>query len=165
MTLTEVLNKFKNDTSWNTENKDGSHRFDEKLKWLEKTVKEYAKYFNTTEDEVITIMENNRTYSWPNYYQEANFKSVSDFDSLLGIYKTFDDFNNYSNEHWKGFKCPKCGTIGSHPQICIHRLNKDNKCDWVADGLFRAKDGIIVLENGFDVIPIFEPVHNNEGRG
>lgn len=164
MTLTKVLDKFKNDTSWNTENKDGSHRFDDKLKWLEETVMEYADYFHISADEVITIMESKRTYSWPNYYQEANFKSVSEFDNLIGIYKTFDEFNNYAKEHWEGFKCPACGDIGSHPQICIHRLKKDNKCDWVADGLFRAKDGIIVLENNFETIPIFEPVKKTEGK-
>lgn len=158
MTLESVLNNFRNDTSWNTVEKNGTHRFDKEIKWIEEMVKEYAEFFHLSVDEVITIMEENRTYSWPNYYQKANFTDVSDFGELIGIYQTFDEFNEYSKEHWAGFKCPRCGTIGSHPQLCMHRLNKDKICDWSASGLITAKDGVIILENGFKRIPIFEPV-------
>lgn len=158
MTLESVLDKFRNDKSWNTEEKDGSHRFDDKIKWIEEMVNKYAKYFKLSADEIITIMEDKRTYSWPNYYQEANFKDASKFGELVGIFKTFDEFNDYSKKNWMGFKCPKCGTIGKHPQECQHRIDKDKKCDWCAYGLFKAKDGVIILENGFGEIPIFEPM-------
>lgn len=158
MTLESILNKFKNDTSWNTENKDGTHRFDKKLEWLENIAKEYAEYFHLSTDEVIAIMENNRTYSWPNYYQEANFASVSELKELIGVFKTFDEFYNYSKEHWKGFKCPRCGNISNDPQFCEHRTKGDGICDWTSFGLFTAKDSIVILENGFEKIPIFEPV-------
>lgn len=161
MTLERVLDEFRNDKTWNTENKDGTHRFDEKIKWIEKMVKEYAEYFNLSVDDVITKLEEDRTYSWPNYYQEANFNNVSDFGNLLGIYNTFDDFNNYAKENWNGFKCPRCGSIGSHPQLCIHRLNKDGICDWSASGFITSKDGVIILENGFKRIPIFEPINKH----
>lgn len=158
MTLVEVLNNFRNDKNWNTEERNGTRRFDEKIKWIEEMVKEYAEFFQLTTDEIITKMEEDRTYSWPNYYQEANFTKVSDFGELVGIYKTFDEFNDYSKKHWIGFKCPKCKTIGSHPQLCIHRLEKDGICDWSASGLITSKDGVIILENGFKRIPIFEPI-------
>ena len=158
MQLKEVLDNFKNDKSWNTENKDGTHRFDGKLKWIESMVKSYAEYFEMTEDEVITIMEEHRTYSWPNYYQECNFPDVEDFDSLAGIFKTYEDFSNHVVQNWGGFKCPKGGSVSMNPQECIHRIRKDKKCDWAAYGLFESGIRIIILENGFKTIPIFEPV-------
>lgn len=162
--LDEVLEKFKNDKSWNTENKDGSHRFDKKISWIEEMVKEYASFFEVSEDEIIQKMEKGRTYSWPNFYQEANFPSVSAFGDLVGVYKTFEEFNEQSINKWKGFRCPKCKNIGRHPQLCEHRLNKDGICDWTANGLFSGPKRVIILEGGFDTIPIFEPV-DKESEG
>lgn len=162
MRLREVLDNFKNDKSWNTENKDGTHRFDEELNWIESMVKSYAEYFKMTEDEVITIMEERRTYSWPNYYQKHNFPDVKNFDSLAGIFKTYEDFSEHVVKNWIGFKCPRCGSIGMNPQECIHRIRKDKKCDWAAYGLFESNIRIIILENGFKTIPIFEPIPKND---
>lgn len=161
-TLDEVLKQFREDKSWNTENKDGSHRFDKEIAWIEEMVKEYAEYFKMPADEVISIMESQRTYSWPNYYQKANFPSVSSFGDLVGIYKTFDDFRKYALEHWEGFRCPSCGDISPSPQECIHRINKDGKCDWCSYGLFESSERVIILESGFKAIPIFKPI-NKEG--
>lgn len=156
--LEELIEKFKNDKSWNTEYKDGSHRFDKEILWIEEMVNEYAAFFKVSTDEIVDKMESERTYSWPNYYQPANFPSPSSFGELVGIYKTFEEFRSYSEDKFNGFKCPRCGTVGSHPQLCVHRLNKDGTCDWCADGLLKAKDSVIILENGFKSIPIFEPV-------
>lgn len=156
--LKEVINSFREDKNWNTENKDGSHRFDKEIEWIEKMVNEYADYFKMTADEVISIMEEKREYSWPNYYQESNFPSVDNFGKLIGIYKTFDEFQTYAKEHWKGFRCPKCKNVGRHPQECDHRIEKDGKCDWCSYGLFESGKKVVILESGFKAIPIFEPV-------
>lgn len=158
MKLEEVLKKFTEDKLWNTENKDGSHRFDKEIAWIEQMVKEYADFFKMSADEVITIMEKERNYSWPNYYQEANFPNVEEFKNLIGIYKTFDEFNEYAKEHWRGFRCSHCGNIGRHPQECEHRIAQDGKCNWCSCGLFVSEHKIIILESGFKTIAIFEPV-------
>lgn len=157
-TLNEVIKQFTEDKHWNTGEKDGKHRFDKEIAWIEKMVKEYADFFKMSADEAITIMEEKRNYSWPNYYQEANFPSVDKFPKLIGIFKTFEEFKDHTKEHWKGFKCPNCGNIGNHPQECEHRINKDGKCDWCSYGLFESGHKVIVLESGFKAIPIFEPV-------
>ena len=156
--LDELIEKFKNDKHWNTENKNGTHRFDKEIAWIEQMIKEYAEFFKMSEDEVVEIMEKNRDYSWPNYYQKFNFPDTSEFKDLVGIYKTFDEFHAYAEEHYKGFMCPACKTIGSHPQECTHLINKDGKCDWCSYGLFRSSHRVIILENNFKAIPIFEPI-------
>lgn len=162
--LDELIDKFRNDESWNTLERNGSHRFDEKLIWLEQTIKDYAKHFEMSEDEVVEIMEKGRNYSWPNYYQPANFPSIDEFKDLVGVFKTIDDFVEHSRKYWKGFKCPKCKNIGANPQECQHRIDNDGVCDWTSYGLFSGPDKVIVLESGFKVISIFEPVPIEESE-
>lgn len=159
--LDEVIRSFKEDKSWNTEEKNGTHRFDKEIAWIETMVKEYAGFFKMSADEVIDIMEKNRTYSWPNYYQKANFPDVSTFDNLVGIFKTFDEFKEHSKKYWKGFKCPVCGDLSNHPQKCVHRIKKDGKCNWCSYGFFKSFARVIILESGFEAIPIFEPVNKD----
>lgn len=156
-TLNELIETFKNDKSWNTENSDGSHRFDKKIAWIETMIKEYAERFNMPVDKVVELMENKRDYSWPNYYQEANFPPIDD-KNLIGVFETFEAFNEYATKHYKGFRCSKCGNVGIHAQLCEHRIMEDGKCDWTSYGLFESPTKVIILESGFASIPIFEPV-------
>ena len=155
--LEDLLNKFRNDESWNTLNLDGTHRFDKELEWMEQMFKDYARALEIPVDDVVDLAEKNRTYSWPNYYQPANFPGI-DSGNLIGVFRTFEEFRNHSLEHWSGFKCPICGDTTSHPQLCIHRLNRDGKCDWCADGLIKSSIRVIILEYGLEAIPIFEPI-------
>lgn len=155
--LEALLDELRNDKLWNTPEIGGGHRFDKKIAWIEAMIREYAEKFNMSTDEVTEIMESKRTYSWPNYYQEANFPPV-DSKNIIGIYETMDDFHDKAVAMWKGFRCPKCGDITPHPQECIHRHEKDGKCDWCAYGLFRSYRGIIIKSEGLELIPIFEPV-------
>lgn len=160
--LQDTLEKFRNDERWNTPERDGGHRFDREIAWIEKMVGEYAEALKMEPDRVSEIMEKSRTYSWPNYYQEANFPGIN-ADNVIGVFDTFEAFRNHATEHWDGFKCPHCGDVSKHPQLCSHRLNKDGKCDWCAGGLFRSARGVIVIENGLELIPTFEPVPKEAG--
>lgn len=36
--LDELLEKFRSDKGWNTENRDGSHRFDKEIEWIGRMV-------------------------------------------------------------------------------------------------------------------------------
>ncbi len=155
--LRDMLNKFRNDKNWNTENRDGTHRFDEEIEWIESMVNSYADFFHLTPDEVAVEMEAKRTYSWPNYYQQSNFPPL-DGKGVIGIFKTFADFYDYSREHFEGFRCPTCGDISYHPQECKHRIEKDGKCDWCSYGFFPSETKVFILESGFKAIPIFEPI-------
>ncbi|MBQ2972084.1 MAG: hypothetical protein IJE16_06010 [Ruminococcus sp.] len=155
--LEELLEKFRNDKSWNEERPDGSHRFDKEIAWIESMIKDYAEKLNLTTDRVVEIMEGKRDYSWPNYYQPANFPGI-DSSNLVGVFETFQAFHEHAKKEWKGFRCPKCGDISNHPQECAHRISKDGKCDWCSYGLFKSGTGVIILEDGLKAIPIFEPV-------
>lgn len=161
--LEELIKKFENDESWNTKREDGSHRFDEKIAWIKNMVKDYAEKLNLTTDRVVEIMERKRDYSWPNYYQSSNFPGI-DSDNVIGVFETVEAFRAHASKNWKGFKCPKCGEISNNPQECAHRVNKDGKCDWSACGLFQSPKGIIILEKGISLIPIFEPVALSEEK-
>lgn len=155
--LEAVLEGFRNDESWNTPNPNGTHRFDKEIAWIEAMVNAYAEALNLSADEVITIMEARRNYSWPNYYQEANFPGI-EADSIYGVFETVDEFRDYTHVHWVGFKCPKCGDTSPSPTECIHRIRKDEKCDWCSYGLFESPKGVIIKSQGLRKIPIFEPV-------
>lgn len=155
--LEELLERFRNDRS-NTKYADGSRRFDKEIAWIDQMIRNYAEVLNMPIDEVVERMESGRQYWWPNYYQPCNFPELSS-KSILGIFKTYDEFRDYAKEHWDGFVCPKCGAISQHPQECVHRINKDNVCDWCAYGLLDISNlGVIVLESGLKKIPIFKPV-------
>lgn len=161
--LQGLLEQFRSDETWNTKGRDGKHRFDDKLAWIETMVAEYAAALGRSTDEVVDLMEKCRDYSWPNYYQKANFPGL-DSNEIYGVFDTFEDFRNTSKEKWKGFRCPRCGDITPYPQECKHRLEKDGKCDWCSFGLFRSGKGVIVIENGLGLIPIFEPVPKEESK-
>lgn len=161
--LEEVLDTFRNDEGWNTLNPNGTHRFDEKIAWIEQMVKSYAEALHMTPDEVISIMEEKRDYSWPNYYQEGNFPGIQS-EALYGVFEDFDQFRTYAMEHWAGYKCPKCGDISPSPQECIHRIKKERKCDWCAYGFFGAPRGVVIKSTGLHMIPIFEPVEKQEEK-
>lgn len=159
--LDELLDTLRNDNNWNTQNKDGTHRFDKEIIWIESMIKDYAEKLKMPVDRIVEIMEKNRDYSWPNYYQPCNFPGIES-DSLIGVFSTFEDYKKHSDEKYTGYKCGKCGTVGSHPQECEHRIKKDGKCDWTSYGLFKSGTGIIVIEAGLKTIPIFEPVLREE---
>lgn len=160
--LEQMLEQFTNDKHWNTENRDGSHRFDKEIAWIGQMVREYAAALDMPVDTVVEIMEEQRDYSWPNYYQPANFPPL-DKDHVVGVFKTYDEFWTYAKAHWQGFKCPHCGTISWNPQECEHRAGKDGKCDWCSYGFFRSSPLVVILQSGLKAIPIFEPVPKEGG--
>lgn len=151
MTLNEMIEKFENDTHWNTPNHDGSKRFDKEIAWIRSMVEQYAAKLGITPDEVATKFEADRNYSWPNYYQHANFPDLDNLGAV-NIYETREEFHAEN----KAFKCPHCGTVGSNPVNCQHRIDKDGKCDWTAGGLFRfGLQAVIVKEVSYVPALIF----------
>ena len=77
MTIEQLQEKFRSDESWNTLEANGSHRFDKEIEWIGNMLRQYAKDLGISEEEVVELAEKSRDYSWPNYYQEANFPGVN----------------------------------------------------------------------------------------
>lgn len=154
--LDALIEKFKKDENWNTLNKDGSRRFDEKLIWIRQMVEQYARKLNISLDDVVDNFEKNRDYSWPNYYQEANFPNLDEIEDVT-IYETLEDFNLKN----KKFRCPACGNVYSHPTECEHRIKNDGICDWTAGGLFQlGLHHVVIKDKSLVPIAIFNPVND-----
>ena len=160
-TLEEVIKQFCDEKWGMSPGETTASRFAKELEWFRGMVKEYAEFFGKTEDEMVAEMEEKRDYSWPNYYQPANFpslKGLKDNPHFVGLFKTRDDFAKHCNENYVGFRCPKCGNVGRDPQACEHRKAGDGVCDWCATGLFTSEWFIMIPELGYNKIHIFEPV-------
>ena len=156
--LDELISKFENDKSWNTEYRDGSKRFDKELVWIRTMIESYSAKLNIPVDEVVESFEKQRDYSWPNYYQAAHFPDLDKLESVT-VYETLDEFYKAN----KKFKCPSCGNIYSHPTQCEHRIKKDGICDWTAGGLFQLGLHHVVIKSQTLVpIGIFKPVKEDK---
>ena len=152
--LDTLIETFENDKNWNTLERNGKHRFDEKIIWIRKMVQQYAEKLNMSIDNVVDDFEKNRDYSWPNYYQEANFPNLDNMENI-NIYETLEEFRAEN----KKFKCPSCGNVYSSPTQCEHLIKKDGKCDWTAGGLFKlGLQYVIVKEIDLTPMRIFKTV-------
>ena len=159
--LEEVIKQFCDEKWRMSPGETTASRFAKELEWFRGMVKEYAEFFGKTEDEMVAEMEEKRNYSWPNYYQPANFpslKSVKDDPHFVGLFNTPEDFNEHAKANFIGFRCPKCGNIGKDAQACEHRRAGDGVCDWCANGLFTSAWFVIIPSIGYNKIHIFEPV-------
>jgi len=160
-TVEEVIAQFCAETGWGFHGETTAMRFKKEIEWFRGMVKEYADFFGKTQDEMVAELEEKRSYSWPNYYQPVNFPSLEGIKSnpyFVGLFATEADFANHARANWIGFKCPKCGNIGSDPERCEHRKENDGICDWCAGGLFTSEWFIIVPSISYARIPIFQPV-------
>ncbi len=93
----------------------------------------YADKLNLDPLEVFEALERQRTYSYPNYYQEANFPNL---DKVM-IFENVEEMNKIISPS-KGFKCPACGGVSKSHTVCDSGVEKDgNVCDWKSYGLFR----------------------------
>ena len=160
-TLEEVIAQFCAENWGVSKGETTAMRFKNEIEWFRGMVREYAEVFNKTPDEMVAELEAKRNYSWPNYYQPANFPSLKDVKSnpyFVGQFATTKDFADYAKANLAGFKCPNCGNVGRDPEQCEHRKAQDGVCDWCAGGLFQSEWFVIIPSVGYSRIPIFEPV-------
>ena len=124
--LLEAVNKDKERTSQ-------SHDYDGKLQWILDMVMAYSEKTGIDAGELLTSFENDRTYWYMNYYQEANQPTL---DGDVHVFETPEAVGESFNG--LGFRCPACNGVSTNPQVCDTGIKVDGKvCDWKSYGLFR----------------------------
>lgn len=93
----------------------------------------YGEYLGESPVDVFRAMEKQRTYWFPNYYQESTFPQIKDvrfFESIEELRSAIDMS--------KGFRCPNCMGVSSDPYVCDTKkiLDEGKVCDWKSFGLF-----------------------------
>lgn len=144
-----------NEVGCNNPNCKCFHKYCDKFKWIIERVNHYAEKLNIPASEILDNLEEQRNYWYMNYYQECNqplldTENVYVFETNEDVVKSFDN---------KGFRCPNCKGVSSHPQVCDSKKIVNKKvCDWKSFGLFRFGLVTVVVKNPFSVTEIFKPI-------
>lgn len=135
MNLEQSINKMCEDSLQSGWDKP---RMDKVKELLYKILPDYEKVLGLSQLDIFNAIEGRRTYSTPNYYQEANFPTLGDG---IEIFETKEDFKNKFPS--KQFICPSCKSVSTNPQICNSgkKMNKKEICNWKSFGLFGTLDG------------------------
>lgn len=142
------------------------HQYCDKFKWIIDRAKYYSEVLEIDAITILDKWETDRNYWYMNYYQESNQPSLEGRN--IRIFDTLDDFKKSGIE--KGFRCPHCNGISTHPTICNSGLKVKRKvCNWKAFGLFGClgKGTFVFIKSRIESQTIFTPVawESKEGDG
>lgn len=137
----------------------------ESVKRFAKTITEicehYAAFFNKKPIEIFKLIESKRDYSYPNYWQWANFPKLES----VNIYETKQDLLDDVKPEL-GFRCPRCKGITMDPYECKSgkEMEKGKICDWKVYGFFKSTTDFKIIvkdkffEDGAQVERVFLPI-------
>lgn len=148
------------------------HDYCGKYKWILDRAEMYAKLTGKTRDEVLTAWEEQRTYWYMNFYQEANQPEIKTEGINIFLHedwiKALTTKFGTDSKQWK-FKCASCGNVQSQQDFidngakehvdnvyysCLGRYVKGKGCDWTLGGLFQTHKSIVVKD--MKITPVFE---------
>lgn len=128
----EGLNKKYTDTVTKCVSKCG-HKYCDKFKWVIDRANHYGEKLDLNWEDVLDSWEENRSYWYMNYYQDANQPEIK--GDKVRVFETVEDLHKSIGS--KGFRCPSCGGISKNPYECNSELEVDGKaCNWKVYGLF-----------------------------
>ena len=134
------------------------HKYCDTFKWIIDRAKHYAKKTGLSAGDILDSWEEQRDYSWNNYYQECNQPEIK--GDNVRVFETREDFQ-FSLED-KGFRCPSCNHISQSHSDCDSgkEMTKGKICDWKSYGFFgTAGKGITVfIKETFALVEIFMPI-------
>ena len=133
------------------------HKYCDKFKWIIERAEHYAEILDIPAAEILDSWEEQRDYWYMNFYQECK-QPLLDSSGKVRVFDTNEDVvKSFGN---KGFRCPNCKGVSSHPQICDTHKVVDNKvCAWKSFGFFRFNLVTVVVKRPFSVTEIFMPVN------
>jgi hypothetical protein len=151
-------------------NKQGNcfHKYCDKFKWIIDRAKHYSEKTGIDWKDILKGWEQQRSYWYMNFYQEANQPEIKT-DKVIIVENKEDYLKKYPS---KKFICPYCKGISTDPNDCnsglkVELLNGKKKkkevCNWKSYGLFGAMGGgvHIFLKDSCRIIEIFKPIELN----
>ena len=165
MTIETIIEDIKQKARETWGGDEGERRAESVEAVIRKILPSYAQVIGKSELEILEAIENFRTYSVVNYYQDANFPLLEDD---IKVYQTEDELREIVGK--AGFRCPACEGVSSNPYECDAGVERDGViCNWKAYGLFKTfgKGLRFTIVEKFMEIPkvdeIFMPVAMEEG--
>lgn len=129
------------------------------VNFIDHMLEQYSEKLAVPPSEIIQALESIRSYSAPNFYQEAN---LPDLDGVT-IYETLTDFRNAIPS--KKFRCPSCKGVSNSPYDCdAIKATKEHPegviCGWKSYGLFRTmnKGAQILILSDFLTKPVVHEI-------
>lgn len=109
------------------------HRYCDKFKWIVNRAKNYGEKLDLNWEDILNSWEEDRSYWYMNYYQEANQPEIN--SERVRVFETIEELHKSIGD--RGFRCPSCGGISKNPYKCNSGLKVRGKtCDWKVYGLF-----------------------------
>lgn len=129
------------------------------VNFIDQMLEQYSETLAVPPGEIIQALESTRSYSAPNFYQEAN---LPDLDGVT-VFETLADFRSAIPS--KKFRCPSCGGVSNSPYECdAIKISKEAPdgvvCGWKSYGLFRTinKGARILILSDFLAKPVVHEI-------
>jgi hypothetical protein len=133
------------------------HSFCDKFAWVMNRALHYSGFLNIPVEEILDRWEQDRNYWYMNYYQDCSQPLLT--GQRIRVFDTVEDFKASGID--KGFRCPACDGISTHPTVCNSGLQINGRtCDWKAYGLFGTlgKGTYVFVKSRVEGHTIFTPV-------
>lgn len=134
------------------------HQYCDKFKWVIDRVYHYSKTLDIPVENILDSWEKDRNYWYMNFYQNSNQPLINP-GRKVKVFETVEDFKESGIE--KGFRCPACGGVSTHPTICNSgKRFKDHICDWKSYGLLGTlgKGVFVYIKSEVQGHQIFMPI-------
>ncbi len=131
-----------------------------KFKWAVDRARHYEEKLGIPWKEILKSWEDDRSYWFLNYYQDAN-QPLIDSDNVF-VFETVDELRKKCG---KEFICPNCKGISTDPYECNSGKKIGKKvCDWKAYGFFQFDLAFCYVKSERKGTKIFMPVSLSKHR-
>lgn len=140
-----------------------SQEYWNKYNWVLQRAEHYAEKTGLSSEEILNAWEEDRTYWYMNYYQEANQPEIR--GDKVRVFETVQAMLDNIGE--KKFRCPCCSGVSTNPYVCNSGVLVDKKeCSWKVYGFLGdlGKGAYIYIKKELRGETIFMPLAWEEGE-